>query len=48
MKRTLKRELKGTEIAEKGSGGFRRSSNSLCLTRLATEFCGDSGSGCPF
>ena len=40
MKRTLKRELKGTEIAEREVESLERSSSSQCLTRsfrLVTE-----------
>ena len=52
MKRTLKRELKGTEIAEREVESFNGLASSLhvwtsCLsTEYVVEICGDSGSGC--
>ena len=52
MKRTLKRELKGTEIAEREVESFNcLAMFSACLGVLliheyVVEICGDSGSGC--
>ena len=52
MKRTLKRELKGTEIAEKEVerfNGLVKSSHVLWIFSyhsVHVRFCGDSGSDC--
>ena len=51
MKRTLKRELKGTEIAEREVESFNGLANLLhclgyCIHEYVVEICGDSGSDC--
>ena len=52
MKRTLKRELKGTEIAEREVEGFNclavfsMCSGYFLIHEYMVEFCGNTGCGC--
>jgi hypothetical protein len=52
MKRTLKRELKGTEIAEREVEGFNClamfpiCSGYFLIHEHVVEFCGNTGCGC--